>query len=95
MANAPHPQGTALSMPGVPLAKAVNQPMSYLGLYTLLGDLIRDNPFGDSARPLAERLAAPATTPFVSENADVIVMRNQEGKYLMRSGNGEWVPYNY
>lgn len=82
-------------MPGVPLAKAVNQPMSYLGLYTLLGDLIRDNPFGDSARPLAERLAAPATTPFVSENADVIVMRNQEGKYLMRSGNGEWVPYNY
>lgn len=79
--------------PAAPLV--VNQPMSYLGLYTLLGDLIRDNPFGDSARPLAERLAAPATTPFVSENADVIVMRNQEGKYLMRSGNGEWVPYNY
>jgi hypothetical protein len=25
----------------------------------------------------------------------VIVMRNMEGKYLMRSGNGEWVPYNY
>ena len=73
----------------------VNQPMSYLGLYTLLGDLIRDNPYASSARPLAERLATPVTTPFVSENADVIVMRTIDGKYLMRSGNGEWVPYNY
>ena len=73
----------------------VNQPMSYLGLFTLLGDLIRDNPYANSARPLAERLATPVTTPFVSENADVIVMRTIDGKYLMRSGNGEWVPYNY
>lgn len=73
----------------------VNQPMSYLGLFTLLGDLMADNPFAPTARPLAERLQAPETTPFVSENADVIVVRNAAGKYLMKSGNGEWIPYSY
>lgn len=73
----------------------VNQPMSYLGLFTLLGDLLADNPFAPTARPLAERLQAPETTPFVSENADVIVVRNAAGKYLMKSGNGEWIPYTY
>ena len=73
----------------------VNQPMSYLGLFTLLGDLINDNPFTASARPLAERLQTPETTPFVSENADVLVIRNAAGKYVMKSGNGEWIPYTY
>lgn len=73
----------------------VNQPMSYFGLFTLIGDLINDNPYGPSARPMADRLQAPETTPFVSENADVIVMRNAAGKYIMKSGNGEWIPYNY
>lgn len=73
----------------------VNQPMSYLGLFTLLGDMLADNPYAATARPLAERLQAPETTPFVSENADVIVMRNAAGKFMMKSGNGEWIPYNY
>ena len=73
----------------------VNQPMSYLGLFTLLGDLLSDSPYADPARPLTDRLQAPETTPFVSENADVIVMRNAAGKYLMKSGNGEWIPYSY
>ncbi|WP_427999630.1 cellulose biosynthesis protein BcsG [Acidovorax sp.] len=73
----------------------VNQPMSYLGLFTLLGDLLSDSPYAASARPLAERVKAPETTPFVSENADVIVMRNAAGKYMMKSGNGEWIPYTY
>lgn len=40
-------------------------------------------------------MKAPETTPFVSENADVIVMRNAAGKYMMKSGNGEWIPYTY
>lgn len=73
----------------------VNQPMSYLGLFTLLGDMLADNPYAATARPLAERLQAPETTPFVSENADVIVMRNAAGKFMMKSGNGEWIPYTY
>lgn len=69
--------------------------MSYLGLFTLLGDMLSDSPYADSARPLSERLQTPETTSFVSENADVIVMRNAAGKYLMKSGNGEWIPYSY
>ena len=73
----------------------VSQPMSYFGLFTFLGDLIQDSPYAPSARPLADRLQAPEKTPFVSENADVIVMRNSAGKYVMKSGNGEWIPYNY
>ncbi|MBU0893218.1 MAG: cellulose biosynthesis protein BcsG, partial [Gammaproteobacteria bacterium] len=73
----------------------VNQPMSYLGLFTLLGDMLADNPYAATARPLAERLQAPETTPFVSENADVIVMRDAAGKFMMKSGNGEWIPYTY
>jgi cellulose synthase operon protein YhjU len=84
----------ASATPAAP-AVVVNQPMSYLGLFTLLGDLLSDNPYAESARPLAERLKAPETTPFVSENADVIVMRNAAGKYVMKSGNGEWIPYAY
>ena len=43
-------------------------------------------------RPAVDEARAAAQK---AENADVIVMRNTEGKYLMRSGNGEWVPYNY
>ena len=32
----------------------------------------------------------------VGEIADhVVVMRNATGKYLMKSGNGEWIPYSY
>ncbi|GDY35138.1 cellulose biosynthesis protein BcsG [Acidovorax sp. NB1] len=83
----------ASAEPPAPLV--VNQPMSYLGLFTLLGDMLSDSPYADSARPLSERLQTPETTSFVSENADVIVMRNAAGKYLMKSGNGEWIPYSY
>ncbi|MBY0408683.1 MAG: cellulose biosynthesis protein BcsG [Burkholderiaceae bacterium] len=73
----------------------VNQPMSYFGLFSFLGDLISESPYVPTARPLAERLQAPETTPFVSENADVVVMRNAAGKFIMKSGNGEWIPYNF
>ena len=73
----------------------VSQPMSYFGLFALLSDLISDSPYAPTARPLAERLQAPETTPFVSENADVVVMRNAAGKFIMKSGNGEWIPYNF
>ena len=73
----------------------MNQPMSYFGLFSFLGDLINDNPYAPSGRSLADRLKTPETTPFVSENADVIVMRNAAGKYIMKSGSGEWIPYSY
>lgn len=73
----------------------VDQPTSYFGLYALLGDLLKDSPFGDAPRPLAERLRRLESTGFESENADVIVMRDASGKYLMKTGNGAWIPYTY
>jgi cellulose synthase operon protein YhjU len=73
----------------------VHQPMSYFGLFSFLNDLITDSPYEPAARTLAERLKAPETTPFVSENADVVVMRNTAGRFVMKSGNSDWIPYNF
>jgi cellulose synthase operon protein YhjU len=73
----------------------VNQPMSYFGLFSFLNDLISDSPYAPDARTLADRLKAPETTPFVSENADVVVMRNAAGRFIMKSGNSDWISYNF
>jgi cellulose synthase operon protein YhjU len=71
----------------------VNKPVSYFGLYSLLGDMMANNPYAPGSKPLAERLDAIPTTPFVAENADVVVMRNQANAYLMKSSDGTWLPY--
>lgn len=71
----------------------VNQPVSYFGLYSLLGDMLANNPFAPGAKPLAQRLDAIPTTAFVAENADVVVIRNAANAYLMKSADGTWVPY--
>jgi cellulose synthase operon protein YhjU len=73
----------------------VSQPMSYFGLFSFLNDLITDSPYEPAARTLADRLKAPETTPFVSENADVVVMRNAAGRFVMKSGNSDWIAYNF
>jgi len=71
----------------------VDKPVSYFGLYALLNGMLQDSPFASGARPLAQRLGDVQTTPFESENADVVVMRDAAGQYRMRTGNGAWVPY--
>ncbi|MFW9595195.1 MAG: cellulose biosynthesis protein BcsG, partial [Macromonas sp.] len=74
----------------------VDKPMSYFGLYSLLGDLIADSPYVPGARPLAARLDTLQETAFVSENDDIVVMRDPKGAYVMRSGeNGAWVSYAF
>ena len=104
MREIPNPHITmvpaAMKIIGAPKAAAtagpvvVNQPVSYYGLYALLGDMLHSSPFGDGARPLAERLERLETTPFEAENADVVVMRDAAtGQYRMRTGNGAWVAY--
>lgn len=74
---------------------ALNQPMSYFGLFSFLNDLITDSPYAPGARTLADRLKTPETTPFVSENADVVVMRNAAGRFVMKSGSSDWIAYNF
>ncbi|MBU0749195.1 MAG: cellulose biosynthesis protein BcsG [Gammaproteobacteria bacterium] len=81
-----------LSLPG-PLQ--ISQPTSYLDLFKLLGNFVNENPYAESALPLAERVKEISGTPFVSENADVIVMRNGDGKFIMKAGNGVWIPYAF
>lgn len=70
----------------------VAQPISHFGLTSLLADLLANNPYAPGAKPLAERIAALPVTQAVSENEEVVVMRRGEG-YVMRSGDGTWVPY--
>jgi cellulose synthase operon protein YhjU len=71
----------------------VDKPMSYLALSTLLGDFIADSPFAENGgRPLAERVQILPTTPFVSENEDIVVMARGK-EYQMGSQDGTWVDY--
>lgn len=74
----------------------IDRPMSYFGLYSLLNNLMQKSPYDPGAPSLAERLKTPDTTQFVSENDDVIVMRDAATQgYVLKSGNSAWVPYAY
>jgi cellulose synthase operon protein YhjU len=70
----------------------VTQPMSYFGINALLADLLRENPFAAGGRPLADRLDALETTPFVAENDDVVVIGSENG-YVLKSTEGTWVNF--
>ena len=71
----------------------VQQDISYFGLNALLADLMRDNPFMPGGIPLAQRLDNLETTPFVAENADVVMMRTPAGGYTLKSNDGTWVSF--
>lgn len=71
----------------------VNAPVSYFDLYSLLADMLADDPYQPGARPLAERVQKLEQTPFVSENEDVVVRRNAAGIYLLKTSDNSWVPY--
>lgn len=72
----------------------VDTAMSYLDLFTLLGDWLADSPYAaQPLKSLAERVAKLPGTRFVSENADVITMRNEADQYLLKSGNDPWIRY--
>jgi cellulose synthase operon protein YhjU len=81
------PEGAA-----APRGVEVTKPISHFGLTTLLADLLANNPYASGAKPLADRIAALPTTQAVSENEELVVMRRGDG-YVMRSGDGTWVPY--
>ena len=71
----------------------VDLPVSYTALSTLLADFIADSPStATGGKPLAERVKNLPQTPYVSENADVVVMKRGNG-YIMRSQDGTWVDY--
>ncbi len=71
----------------------IKEPVSFFGLYTLLAGMLLDNPFAPNAPAFATRLQHLEKTKFVSENDDVVVLRDNAGRYMMKSSNGAWVPY--
>lgn len=73
----------------------VEQPTSYFDLNSLLADLVADSPYGANARPLSARLGSVGTTPFVAENEGVVVVRDAADGYLLKSGQGAWMPYAF
>ena len=73
----------------------VDRPTSYFDLNSLLADLVADSPYGDRARPLSARLGSVGTTPFTSENEDVVVVRDAAGGYWMKAGQSAWVSYAF
>ena len=73
----------------------VDRPTSYFDLNSLLADLVADSPYGDRARPLSARLGSVGTTPFTSENEDVVVVRDAAGGYRMKAGQSAWVSYAF
>ena len=71
----------------------INKPVSYFAISTLMANFMADSPFTDEGgQPLAERLQNLPSTAFVSENNDVIVMK-QGSDYQMGSQDGTWVSY--
>jgi cellulose synthase operon protein YhjU len=72
----------------------IDQPVSYFGLYSLLGDMMSDSPYSSQARPISERLKKLETTTFVAENEDIIVMREPGGSFTIRGADGTWLPFN-
>lgn len=71
----------------------VGQPMSYEGLFTLLGDWLADDPYGKPAKSLEEHARGLPSTSFVAQNADVVTMRDEAGNYHLKSGNDPWIAY--
>lgn len=92
---------TAIKLIGMPRAAdaaaagpvIVSKPTSYFDLFTLLNNLMQDNPYRPGATPLADRVAQLQGTRFVAENADVVVMHDDNGQYLLKSSTDAWIPY--
>lgn len=102
MREIPNPRITlvpaALKIIGLPKGNhappvVVDRPASYFDINALVLDMLEHSPFTPGSPSLAERLQHLQTTDFVAENDDVVVMRESDGKYLMRNGKSAWIPY--
>lgn len=71
----------------------INEPVSFFGLYSLLGGMLAQSPFDPTSPTLASRVKSIEKTKLVSENEDVIMLRDETGRYMMKSSNGAWVTY--
>jgi len=103
MREIPDPKVTlvpaAVKLIGMPKTAAASAPVliqqetSYFGLNALLADLLHDNPFAAQGLPLALRLEHLPSTPYVAENDDVVMLRQADGRYALKSSDGTWVAF--
>lgn len=102
MREIPNPRITqvpaALKIIGLPKGQhadtvVVDRPVSYFDINALVLDMLQHSPFAAGSPSLADRLKNLQTTTFVAENDDVVMMREPDGKYLMRTGKSAWVDY--
>ena len=82
-------------MPGADASTlVVDTPVSYFDVNSLVLDLLKDSPLAAGAAPLSQRVQQLSSTPLVSENDDVVMMRDAQGRFVMRSGKrSPWVGY--
>lgn len=84
-----------IGMPGADASTlVVDTPVSYFDVNSLVLDLLKDSPLAAGAAPLSQRVQQLSSTPLVSENDDVVMMRDAQGRFVMRSGKrSPWVGY--
>lgn len=102
MREIPNPRITlvpvGMKLIGMPGADAptivVDTPVSYFDVNSLVLDLLKDSPLAPGAVPLGQRVQQLSSTPLVAENGDVVMMRDAQGRFVMRSGQrSPWVTY--
>ena len=71
----------------------VPQATSYLAVSKLLSELIGKSPFGRNISSFDEYIRNLPSTEFVSENEDIVIMR-QGSQQFMRSKDSGWVKYD-
>ncbi|MBA8782461.1 MULTISPECIES: cellulose biosynthesis protein BcsG [Aeromonas] len=72
--------------------KAIDTPSSFLAISELISRLVGGNTFGSATIDWDGLLKGLPETPAVSENQGSVVLEYQ-GKYHIKLGEGDWVPY--
>lgn len=70
----------------------IDQPMSYLGLNSLISNFVAQSPFDSSHPSLEEYVADLPQTDFVSENEGMVMMR-LNGRDMLRNPDLSWSEY--
>ena len=88
------PVGVALigAKGGHEATKAIDTPSSFLAISELISRLVGGNTFGSATIDWDGLLKGLPETPAVSENQGSVVLEYQ-GKYHIKLGEGDWVPY--
>ncbi|MEO6697941.1 MAG: cellulose biosynthesis protein BcsG [Paraperlucidibaca sp.] len=83
-----------IGLPKQPQTITIDQPSSYIDLAGLLRDVIAQDPYRNPGVTAASLAANMTSTPYVSSNEAVTVVRYSDSFYL-RYQDGAWADYRY